>query len=240
MIYEIPLTPEPQRFSISIGATTYNLRFCWNENDIGGWFMDIADDNENPILMGIPLVTGSNLLEQFAYLGIEGKFRRSRRNDYHRRNIYMIISENRTVYLQETSFFKTDQLVRNTIMPPTRSVSENLDYSVDISSLLNDEADSIVIVKAIVQKMNIDWLSFWESYILMKLEGGTPQSFGKIALNVTTSLKRRFNLSLTQKIKDDLFDPSPPQSCVAPNHVAFECDIRPTATEGKYVIWHNE
>lgn len=123
---------------------------------MGGWFMDIADDNENPILMGIPLVTGSNLLEQFAYLGIERKFRRSRRNDYHRRNIYMIISENRTVYLQETSFFETDQLVRNTIMLPTRSVSENLDYSVDISSLLNDEADSIVIVKTIVQKMNID------------------------------------------------------------------------------------
>lgn len=48
MIYEIPLTPEPQRFSISIGATTYNLRFGWNENDMGGWFMDIADDNENP------------------------------------------------------------------------------------------------------------------------------------------------------------------------------------------------
>lgn len=68
----------------------------------------------------------------------------------------MIISENRTVYLQETSFFETDQLVRNTIMLPTRSVSENLDYAVDISSLLNDEADSIVIVKAIVQKMNID------------------------------------------------------------------------------------
>lgn len=39
MIYEIPLTPEPQRFSIPIGATTYNLRFGWNENDMGGWFM---------------------------------------------------------------------------------------------------------------------------------------------------------------------------------------------------------
>lgn len=81
MIYEIPLTPEPQRFSIPIGATTYNLRFGWNENDMGGWFMDIADDAENPILMGIPLVTGSNLLEQFAYLGIEGKLQISTDTD---------------------------------------------------------------------------------------------------------------------------------------------------------------
>lgn len=149
----------------------------------------------------------------------------------------MIISENRTVYLQETSFFETDQLVRNTIMLPTRSVSENMDYSVDISSLLNDEADSIVIVKAIIQKMNIDWLSFWGSYILMKLGGGIPQSSGKVALNVTTSLRRRFNLSLTQKIKDDLFGPSSPQSCVAPNHVAFPCTTSLTDPNGSVFIF---
>lgn len=149
----------------------------------------------------------------------------------------MIISENRTVYLQETSFFETDQLVRNTIMLPTRSVSENLDYAVDISSLLNDEADSIVIVKAIIQEMNIDWLSFWGSYILMKLGGGTPQSLGKVALNVTTSLRRRFNLSLTQKIKDDLFDPSPPQNCIAPNHVAFPGTTSLTDPNGSVFIF---
>lgn len=33
------------------------------------WVVDILDQDGNPILMGVPLVTGCDLLEQFAYLG---------------------------------------------------------------------------------------------------------------------------------------------------------------------------
>lgn len=133
----------------------------------------------------------------------------------------MFISKQRTVQVYQKSFFENTGFIYKKLILPARFKSENLDYYVDISALLNDTVDNIITIQAIIQKMNIVWLSFWKSYILIKLGGGTPQSPGKVDLKITTSLGRCFNLSLTQKIKDDLFDPSPPQSCVAPNHVAF-------------------
>ena len=36
------------------------------------WFLDLADANNNAVLTGIPLVTGLDLLAQYAYLGIGG------------------------------------------------------------------------------------------------------------------------------------------------------------------------
>lgn len=35
--------------------------------------LDISDFSNNPILTGIPIVTGSDLLEQFGYLKFGGK-----------------------------------------------------------------------------------------------------------------------------------------------------------------------
>lgn len=37
------------------------------------WVADIADINGNPIVSGIPLVTGADLLEQFGYLRLGGQ-----------------------------------------------------------------------------------------------------------------------------------------------------------------------
>lgn len=77
--YEIPLTPEPQRFSIRLAGRDYRVTVRWFEppalvGQPGGWALDLADDTDNatPILAGLPMVTGINLLEQFAYLGIKG------------------------------------------------------------------------------------------------------------------------------------------------------------------------
>ncbi len=39
----------------------------------GGWVLDIADVDGNPIAFGLPLVTGHDLLGQYAYLGIAGE-----------------------------------------------------------------------------------------------------------------------------------------------------------------------
>lgn len=39
---------------------------------MGGWFMDIGDAQNNPLVQGMPLVTGANLLNKFAYLGFVG------------------------------------------------------------------------------------------------------------------------------------------------------------------------
>lgn len=72
-VYEIPLSPTPQVFSIPLSGVVYRLSFQWIESDISsGWVMNIADAQESPIVSGIPLVTGINLLDQYGYLGFVG------------------------------------------------------------------------------------------------------------------------------------------------------------------------
>ena len=71
-VFEIPLTPAAQTFSISLGGTSYQLTLMWRDATMGGWFLDIADAASNAIISGVPLVPGVNLLEQYAYLGIGG------------------------------------------------------------------------------------------------------------------------------------------------------------------------
>ena len=71
--YTIPLTPEPQSFGITLAGKEYNLTVRWFEAPEGGWHLDIQEpDKAAPILMGIPLVTGCNLLEPYAYLDFGG------------------------------------------------------------------------------------------------------------------------------------------------------------------------
>jgi hypothetical protein len=38
-----------------------------------GWVVDLLDDQDNPVVSGIPLVTGANLLEQYDYLNFGGQ-----------------------------------------------------------------------------------------------------------------------------------------------------------------------
>lgn len=70
--YEVPLTPEAQTFSIQLGLKTYQIYLWWNDADEGGWTIDIADSQSNPIISGIPLVTGVDLLAQYGYLDFGG------------------------------------------------------------------------------------------------------------------------------------------------------------------------
>lgn len=72
IVYEIPLTPAPQRFSISLAGTFYRLAILWRDNAQGGWVLDIATQDGTPIIGGIPLVTGCDLLAQYKYLGLGG------------------------------------------------------------------------------------------------------------------------------------------------------------------------
>lgn len=70
---EIPLSPQPQNFSIVLSGVEYHLTFKWNDADLGGWTMDIAGaDNGPTIIAGIPLITGADLLAQYRHLGIKG------------------------------------------------------------------------------------------------------------------------------------------------------------------------
>lgn len=69
-INEIPLSPDNQQFRIQLASTTYTLRVIWR--DAAGWIMDVMDSGSTPILSGVPLVTGANLLQQYPELGING------------------------------------------------------------------------------------------------------------------------------------------------------------------------
>lgn len=72
--YEIPLSSEAQFFRIPLAGATYEVTMKWQEvlDDISGWFLDVADQNSIPLIGGIPLVTGTDLLGQYDYLGIGG------------------------------------------------------------------------------------------------------------------------------------------------------------------------
>lgn len=69
----IPLQPTPQTLTITLNSVVYTLRLQWNVYQ-NCWIMDISDGNGVPLVQGIPIVTGADLLEQFEYLGIGGEF----------------------------------------------------------------------------------------------------------------------------------------------------------------------
>lgn len=74
--YIIPLTPEPQAFGITLAGREYRLTVRWCDAPEGGWLLDAqSPDNAAPILMGVPLVSGCDLLAPYAYLNFGGELR---------------------------------------------------------------------------------------------------------------------------------------------------------------------
>ena len=71
--YKIPLTPTPQLFTAQLSGVDYQVRLYYVNIDDGGWIIDLLDLESNPIVNGIPLVTGANLLEQYKHLGFLGR-----------------------------------------------------------------------------------------------------------------------------------------------------------------------
>lgn len=70
---EIPLTAQPQAFAIALGGTEYRMRLTYLATREGGWLLDIGDAGGVPLVCGIALVTGLDLLAQYAHLGISGR-----------------------------------------------------------------------------------------------------------------------------------------------------------------------
>lgn len=62
---EIPLSPNSQSFNITLAGVDYQMRVVWRGVC---WFLDLMDSAGNLIIGGIPLITGADLLEQYAYL----------------------------------------------------------------------------------------------------------------------------------------------------------------------------
>lgn len=71
--YEIPLSADPQQFTIRLSGVDYVMRLYYANTDEGGWTLDFYNANNQPIVCGIPLITGANLLEQYEYHGFGGR-----------------------------------------------------------------------------------------------------------------------------------------------------------------------
>lgn len=81
-IFEIPLdVGTPQRFTVTLSQVDYLMTLRYRNVPEGGWILDIADSSGTPIVEGIPLVTGSDLLAQYRHLGFRGALRVQTTND---------------------------------------------------------------------------------------------------------------------------------------------------------------
>lgn len=69
--FRVPLVPSAQRFSVFLSNVQYVLEAKWNTIS-NCWVLDILDQNGTPVLCGVPLITGADLLAQFEYLDIGG------------------------------------------------------------------------------------------------------------------------------------------------------------------------
>lgn len=69
---EIPLIAAAQTFAVTLVNVTYTFTVHWCA-PASCWILDIGDLNNNPIVTGIPIVTGADLLAQYAYLNFGGQ-----------------------------------------------------------------------------------------------------------------------------------------------------------------------
>lgn len=74
-VYRIPLSSEPQRFTINLGGIEYGLTVRYRNATMGGWVIDVTDRSGVQMVNGIPLVTGADLLAQYSHLGFAGELR---------------------------------------------------------------------------------------------------------------------------------------------------------------------
>lgn len=73
--YTIPLTTDPNntlQCSLTLNGVSYTFSLFLAYNTIAGyWAMTISDAKTNTVLISaIPLITGCDLLEQYAYMGL--------------------------------------------------------------------------------------------------------------------------------------------------------------------------
>lgn len=67
---ELPLRQGPSIFSLSIKGRDFRFRFAYANTEGGGWYVDIGETDGQPLVCGLPLTAGLNLLGQFGYLGL--------------------------------------------------------------------------------------------------------------------------------------------------------------------------
>lgn len=61
-----------QKVRVSLAGRPYQLTYRWCEPN-SSWVLDVADGQGNTLVAGIAVVPGVDLLQQYAYLGIQGQ-----------------------------------------------------------------------------------------------------------------------------------------------------------------------
>jgi hypothetical protein len=69
--FPLPVSATAQSFFVQLVNISYKITLKWNAV-AACWVMDIADADEVPLVQGIPIVTGTDLLAPYAYLGFGG------------------------------------------------------------------------------------------------------------------------------------------------------------------------
>lgn len=64
---EIPLSAANQQFTITLAGNSLRMSVTWRALF---WALDIMDAGGSPLVMGIPLITGADLLAQYRHLGL--------------------------------------------------------------------------------------------------------------------------------------------------------------------------
>ena len=71
-VYKIPLSNTPQRFELSLAGNTYIMVVRWFSG-LSLWVFSLLEAETEAILINDrPIVTGCDLLEQWAYLKLGG------------------------------------------------------------------------------------------------------------------------------------------------------------------------
>lgn len=63
--YEIPLNSGNQKFNIQLNGVLYKLKFIFR---LDGWYLDLLDTAENPLISGLSMSAGIDLLEQHQHI----------------------------------------------------------------------------------------------------------------------------------------------------------------------------
>jgi len=67
---EIPLNSGPERFGLAINGVNYRFRTGYANADGSGWYLDISHDDGSPLISGMALVPGTNLMAPYSYMGL--------------------------------------------------------------------------------------------------------------------------------------------------------------------------
>lgn len=67
-IREIPLQPLPQQFRVTLGEKQLQMVTRWRDAPEAGWTLDICTSEGVPLIAGMMLVTGANLLAQYQHI----------------------------------------------------------------------------------------------------------------------------------------------------------------------------